>query len=149
MYTARQGLIDHLQTAQDEGALDVSTVKRYAGEMRQALDDPHALTVLMPAAFVIGTGGTRRPGDGDYDLDVILATETVALDEEESADDAVQLGEALTRWLDDHPVYSHTSDDGTPFSYQIDFQAGLDIETLAVTPSYSFVRVGMPVQESR
>ncbi len=149
MYTARQGLIAHLQTAQDEGALDVQTVKRYAGEMRQALEDPHALTVLMPAAFVIGTGGTRYPGDGTYDLDVILSTETVALDEEESADDAVRLGEALTHWLDDHPVYHQEADNGTPFSYQIDFDAGLDVETLAVTPSYSFVRVGMAVQESR
>jgi len=137
MHTARTDLIAHVEAL----GLGFLTVKPYAGEIAQAVQNGGVLTVPMPAALVLGKTVEAGPHATVTALDVLVVTQTYALDTEDGSTDALALAESLVDALRDAPDWTANGR-----RYVLDLNPGPRAETLAVTADYSIVSVSLTVE---
>ena len=141
MYTPRQALVAHLQTA------DLAdTVKAHEGEIPRAVSqqNPAALTGLMPAALVMIESGDVT-NDRFFDASIFMAVRTKALDLSASEDDGLQIVEDTALWLDDNRRFKH---DGETFEVATDGAGSrpIEMDLIVVSPDFTIVEVAFSMQ---
>ena len=141
MISPRSAVIAHIKAA----PIALGDVKRYQGELARAKDDPDVLLSLMPCALVLAKDGTIGPKHttprATHRVDVMLITETHALDAQEAADDALDIGEALIVYLVGNRTIDHQG-----AQFRVNLSEGIDYQIGAMDDQFCIYIVSFDLE---
>lgn len=138
MYSARLGLITHLETS-DVG---LQQVKPYAGELKSAVKDRNILLDIMPVALVLLNEGVRARGHGEYDVELLVVSATNALQLETAAEDALLVAENLASWLESNFTWTSGGK-----KYHVNNGEGVGFKVMLVETDFSIVNLQFEIKE--
>ncbi len=72
----------------------------YSGELTQAVEDRNILSNLLPAALIIIKDGARVKRQGAYEAQIMIVSNTNAMEIETTAGDALLITESVILWLE-------------------------------------------------
>ncbi len=139
-HTARAGLVAHIDA--NKAGLGIGTVKVYSGELTQAVEDRNILLNLLPAAFVIMKDGARVKRQGEYEAQIMIVSNTNAMEIETAADDALLITESVIIWLEANMTWIHGGK-----SYQIDLEEGIYFDLKLIEVDFTVYRIVLALQE--